>query len=754
LEISKEVDNANVQRYLHMLRDCRSLLLNVSAQVNELRNTIAFQAINPQFTSTSSSTTNFTMSPEAFQTALVQQTTTAQALKNAGNQRNKKRNFLTKIFNNNTFSPNSFFDQVRPRGRAVSLLSGTTTTVIPTPTTTNTKTTTNQRAVPTPFATINSKCFVPLRRWSSQPVLYTMDHTFNRRLAITNHSTRVPNPIHLTTSTSRHTYTNYSIQPRSTKFTKSRDHPIASEGCNRTSPQLPQHSGILQQYVCDPEEERRFPACVQSQITQPIYSGSSLQDGNSRSGNEIDQTIQFSNFDRPVRCIPTYSHPSRLTPISPLELAGTDLSVLYNTIWPFSRAMAFHQAHETDSRMGTLTTNSFERIPGRLDHHRRQQDASHTTYSTNSSKIRIARMAHQLQEVQSQPNTINRTPRLLIGYYQDDSPIAGKEIARPPTQYSTNLKEPDSIGSHHPQSHHEDPSRHICFDTSSTLHPTSTTNEEPNGQNVTRLGQTAVTDTRMHHRTPMVENQLKSLERQEHSPANASADSLRRCQQQWMGLQPSTTQQSSENSVRPLDSPGSHDVNQLEGASSSLSRLKNISSSAQHADSHSYRQHHLHVLHEQTRRDKVTTSNGTCNNPVEMVSSTGYHNSVKSYCGSAQHHRRLRIEKTLPQEQLDDRSPDLPGTSTILFRNSKRRRPLCGQEHHTTSKVRIMASGSEQPCCRRLRHSVESVPTSLSQPPWNLINRCLQKIIQEKVAQATMITPWCQQHFGSPYCSP
>jgi hypothetical protein len=27
-------------------------------------------------------------------------------------------------------------------------------------------------------------------------------------------------------------------------------------------------------------------------------------------------------------------------------------------------------------------------------------------------------------------------------------------------------------------------------------------------------------------------------------------------------------------------------------------------------------------------------------------------------------------------------------------------------------------------------------------PPWNLINRCLQKLIQEKITQATMITPW------------
>jgi hypothetical protein len=117
LEISKEVDNANVQRYLHMLRDCRSLLLNVSAQVNELRNTIAFQAINPHFTSASSSTTNFTVSPEAFQTALVQQTTTAQALKNAGNQRNKKRNFSNQNLQQQPVQPQQFFRSVPSSGQ-------------------------------------------------------------------------------------------------------------------------------------------------------------------------------------------------------------------------------------------------------------------------------------------------------------------------------------------------------------------------------------------------------------------------------------------------------------------------------------------------------------------------------------------------------------------------------------------------------------------------------------------------------------
>lgn len=105
LEISEDVNNENVQRYLYMLADCRSLLLNVSSQINEMRNTIAFQAINPSFTSTSlANANNYTMSPADFQAALVQQTTSAQAIQIANKSRNKKRQFI----NNNKQSLTDF----------------------------------------------------------------------------------------------------------------------------------------------------------------------------------------------------------------------------------------------------------------------------------------------------------------------------------------------------------------------------------------------------------------------------------------------------------------------------------------------------------------------------------------------------------------------------------------------------------------------------------------------------------------------
>ncbi|CEI97505.1 hypothetical protein RMCBS344292_11637 [Rhizopus microsporus] len=58
-EISLDNENANIQRYLTILADCRTLLLNLSSQVNDMRNTLGFQTINPTFKSTAAPTQKF-----------------------------------------------------------------------------------------------------------------------------------------------------------------------------------------------------------------------------------------------------------------------------------------------------------------------------------------------------------------------------------------------------------------------------------------------------------------------------------------------------------------------------------------------------------------------------------------------------------------------------------------------------------------------------------------------------------------------
>lgn len=46
-EISLDNENVSIQRYLTILSDYRTLLLNLSSQVNGMRHTLAFQTINP-----------------------------------------------------------------------------------------------------------------------------------------------------------------------------------------------------------------------------------------------------------------------------------------------------------------------------------------------------------------------------------------------------------------------------------------------------------------------------------------------------------------------------------------------------------------------------------------------------------------------------------------------------------------------------------------------------------------------------------
>ncbi|KAI8368775.1 hypothetical protein BD560DRAFT_470271, partial [Blakeslea trispora] len=108
LEISQDVENDNTQRYLYMLHDCRQLLLNLSSQMNDMRINLAYQAINPTFSSTNSnSSSSYTISPTEFQVGLSQQTAANQAVQNASKFRNKRKTFQ----NNNNLQQSGFQPQ-------------------------------------------------------------------------------------------------------------------------------------------------------------------------------------------------------------------------------------------------------------------------------------------------------------------------------------------------------------------------------------------------------------------------------------------------------------------------------------------------------------------------------------------------------------------------------------------------------------------------------------------------------------------
>lgn len=79
------IPDNEAQRFLHMLGDVRSLLINVCSTINTQRNHIALRSVNQNFSAPipAAEETRYTMPLDAFQASLVQQTTAAKALKDA-----------------------------------------------------------------------------------------------------------------------------------------------------------------------------------------------------------------------------------------------------------------------------------------------------------------------------------------------------------------------------------------------------------------------------------------------------------------------------------------------------------------------------------------------------------------------------------------------------------------------------------------------------------------------------------------------
>ncbi|KAI8339284.1 hypothetical protein BD560DRAFT_459511 [Blakeslea trispora] len=110
LELSNDNTNPNVQRYLHMLNDCRSLLLNLTSDMTEMRKTIAFQAINPCFSSTDpSSQHTYIMPVDNFQAALAQQTITLQNVQKASRFDQRPQVNTNQTHFSHTTQPQQFF---------------------------------------------------------------------------------------------------------------------------------------------------------------------------------------------------------------------------------------------------------------------------------------------------------------------------------------------------------------------------------------------------------------------------------------------------------------------------------------------------------------------------------------------------------------------------------------------------------------------------------------------------------------------
>ncbi|KAG1508258.1 hypothetical protein G6F52_011433 [Rhizopus delemar] len=218
----------------------------------------------------------------------------------------------------------------------------------------------------------------------------------------------------------------------------------------------------------------------------------------------------------------------------------------------------------------------------------------------------------------------------------------------------------------------------------------------------------------MYQRTSLVATKPTTVEREEHSPTNTSTNYICGRQQHGMGMQSHNTTPTTPHRPWTLDAPRSTNVDQLERVESGLSSTTNISSPPQHETIDSHGQYHLHGLHEQAGRNEVTTADEASNRSMKMVLDTRDHDSVNTCTRDRQQHSRFRVQTTVSEEQLDASTTNIQSCSTTL--GTKRRRPICGSEHHANKKVRIMAPRPGQSCDRRLYNSLESVSFPISQP--------------------------------------
>ncbi|KAG2211369.1 hypothetical protein INT45_010582 [Circinella minor] len=504
-------------------------------------------------------------------------------------------------------------------------------------------------------------------------------------MASQNHLLRLHNSIRFTSSTPPSPSTNHSIQSTTRPTPRSRNFPFINQRGNRRN--YSENTRLLQQHVCNSEEKRQFSSCFQSQTTQRLYSGTTFQNGNITRSYQTNQVEQLFDIHRPVRCIPSYSCSPRLSSLSPFELERQNIPVLHNSIWPVIGSLVIHQAHKTNSGMGSLLRNSTQCVSRRLDHHCRLKSSSYSAYPIGCQETQIIRMDHQLCQINSETATIARAPRLLIEYHKNDSQTTREKITRLTAQYSTNSPETSSITTYHSQPHHENSISNFCIDTGLRIHATPTEDEESDCTLISRLGQTIATTSRMHSGTYMVEKQSHSLERQKYSTTNTSTDCLCRCQQQWIGLQFTSSQQQTTNSLRPLVSPRGPNVYQLARTQGCFSRFEDFPSPQEYAHSYLYRQYNLNGIYEQTRWHPIPSINGISNSIVEMVPQAWNNYSIHPYFWDQQHNYRLRISPSISEEQLDDCSLNLCSYSTSS--GSKRRRSFCRPDYETATKIRV-----------------------------------------------------------------
>ncbi|KAI8636861.1 hypothetical protein BD408DRAFT_315067, partial [Parasitella parasitica] len=97
-----------------------------------------------------------------------------------------------------------------------------------------------------------------------------------------------------------------------------------------------------------------------------------------------------------------------------------NLPIPYHRLWLSLESLCLHQSMQAHLRTLAISRHQNFSLFGRLALSRRQQGIGASTIPNGSLPSPTTRLASQLQEVSADSNPTTRTPRLCIGYQEDD----------------------------------------------------------------------------------------------------------------------------------------------------------------------------------------------------------------------------------------------------------------------------------------------------------------------------------------------
>ncbi|KAG1271663.1 hypothetical protein G6F66_013512 [Rhizopus arrhizus] len=233
-------------------------------------------------------------------------------------------------------------------------MASTTTTLLPLPRPTTTVSTNNV----SPLTNLDQhqifsrpETTTTDRRGTPSSLLPRMGNSNQQLLASQYYSARLPHSIHSTSTShlSTATYITSRLRPTPTnrainsRFTSTKGHQGSEEFYTR----------FLQLNLCNSQEKQRNKTSLQPQGSKSIYTGTTIQNGNSFRSLTFDKEKRLSHLDRPSLGFYPYPNPSSIKEVSAIPLERQNMGVHNSPFRPQYRTLSLHQTDSSDPSMGT-----------------------------------------------------------------------------------------------------------------------------------------------------------------------------------------------------------------------------------------------------------------------------------------------------------------------------------------------------------------------------------------------------------------